>query len=125
MKKNRVSLFDIKEWIDRLRKKGIEIFTYNKLPKELKEKTYIQKASDTGFIKSIGNENGRNKWKITYDAKSKQTNGKKTDMNIKTDIDRKKKKKLKRDVKPKIDMEHFASAEYDRFADKFTQQKLP
>lgn len=77
MKKTHISLFDLQEWIYKLRQNNITQFEHNKLPKELQRRTFIQKARDRGLLRSVRITNGRNVWMITDildtdDSSSKQ-----------------------------------------------------
>ena len=68
-KKNRVSLFDIIDWIEKLKDNKIVKFEYRKLPKELQKKTFIRKAKYAGLIKRVGSIDGKNIWRIVDSTK--------------------------------------------------------
>lgn len=70
--RTRISVFDIQEWIEKLREKNIREFEYRTLPKELQQRTFIHKAKEEGFIRSVKNENGRNTWRIVDGIRSKR-----------------------------------------------------
>lgn len=65
MKKTHISLFDLQEWIYKLRQNNITQFEHSKLPKELQRRTFIQKARGRGLLRSVRITNGRNVWMIT------------------------------------------------------------
>lgn len=66
-----ISLFDIHDWIEELKKRKIKEFQYKDLPEDLQKRTFLQKAAGTGMIIDIGNKNGRNIWRITERARPK------------------------------------------------------
>lgn len=68
----RISVFDIQEWIEKLREKNIMEFEYRTLPKELQRRAFIHRAKEEGFIRSIKNVNGRNTWIITDGIRPKK-----------------------------------------------------
>ena len=68
-KKNRVSLFDIIDWIGKLKDNKIVKFEHRKLPKELQKKTFIRKAKHAGLIERVGNIDGKNIWRIADSIK--------------------------------------------------------
>lgn len=59
-----ISIFDIQEWIEKLKENNIREFELRKLPKELQRKAFITKAKEEGLIKSIRKVNGRHIWRI-------------------------------------------------------------
>lgn len=69
--RSRVSLFDVQEWIDELKKRKILEFEYRELPEDLQTRSFIHKAKEVGLLRSIEKENGRNKWRITEGVRPK------------------------------------------------------
>lgn len=47
----RTSVTDVKEWIDKLKKRGISEFNYRDLPEDLKNMGLLRRASFLGKIK--------------------------------------------------------------------------
>lgn len=75
-----ISLFDIYDWISKLKKIGIKEFGHAELPENLKDRRLLQKANEVGLIKKVRiiKKTGRTVWRIVpknYDKNLRNKNG--------------------------------------------------